>query len=140
MNASAACLRGSLLVRRTVLSISLTGNGTSFTDCCRLFATEACSELVPNLSALFPNVARCTEFTCSARRGHAMVEKRNLPVQHHYSRGGRFALSKHCSESTIPKLGSDTVVSVRKPVMVEMMFQQGSRQNCRIVMGAIMDK
>ncbi len=40
----------------------------------------------------------------------------------------------------IPQLRRDTVVSVCKPVMVEVMFQQGSRENSWIVMGAIMDK
>jgi hypothetical protein len=53
---------------------------------------------------------------------------------------GRFASSKHCSENTIPKLCRDTVVSVREPVVVEVMFQQGGRENCRIVMGAIVDE
>src|SRR4051794_35635239 len=48
--------------------------------------------------------------------------------------------SKHCSENTIPKTARDTVVSVRKLVMVEVMLQHGGRQNCGIVMGAIMDQ
>jgi hypothetical protein len=49
------------------------------------------------------------------------------------------AASKHRSENTIPKLCGDTVVSPRKLVVVEVMFQQGSRENCRIVMSAIVD-
>src|SRR6266404_4687298 len=172
MNASAACLRGSLLVRRAVLSISLTGASTSFASCCQWFATEACSELrrfiseccpmhrihlfgaprthcapiIPfraqfdpravarfSVSALFRALARWP--SKYLRQGG--ICQRNI---HHYSTGARLTSSKHCSEGTIPKLGSDTVVSIRKPVMVEVMFEQGGRQNCRIVMGAIMDK
>jgi hypothetical protein len=53
---------------------------------------------------------------------------------------GRFASSKHRSENTIPELGGDTEISVREPVMVEVMFQQRRRQNCRILMRAIVDK
>src|ERR1700730_14601530 len=48
--------------------------------------------------------------------------------------------SEHCSENTIPQPRGDTVVSGRKLVMVEVMLQQGSRDKCRIVMGAIVDK
>jgi hypothetical protein len=55
------------------------------------------------------------------------------------SRASRFVSSKHRSENTIPKLCGDTVVSPREPVMIEVMFQQGSWEDCRIVMGAIMD-
>ena len=51
----------------------------------------------------------------------------------------RFASSKHCSENAIPKLCSHAVVSVRKSVMDQVMFQQGSRENCWILMGAIVD-
>ncbi len=51
-----------------------------------------------------------------------------------------FASSKHRPENTIPELGGDTVVSVRKPMMVEVMFQQRSRQNRRVLMNAIVDK
>src|SRR3984893_17672138 len=54
MNASAACLRGSPLVRRTVLSISPTGTRTSFASCCQWFATEACSELRRFISEYCP--------------------------------------------------------------------------------------
>ena len=37
----------------------------------------------------------------------------------------RFALSKHCSEHPVPKkFVVDAVVSVRKPVMDEVIFQQ----------------
>lgn len=52
----------------------------------------------------------------------------------------RFASSKHRAENTIPKLCRHTVVAIRKPVMVTVMLQQGSRKNCGILMGAIMDK
>src|ERR1700737_3802708 len=30
-------------------------------------------KLVPNFAALFPNIARCTEFICSAGRGHIVL-------------------------------------------------------------------
>jgi hypothetical protein len=49
-------------------------------------------------------------------------------------------LSKHCSENTIPKSCGDTEISVRKPVMVEMMLQQGSREKRRFMMNAIVGK
>ena len=53
--------------------------------------------------------------------------------------GVRLASSKHRSENPIPHFCGHTVVSSRKLVMVEVMFQQGSREHCRIVMSAIVD-
>src|ERR1700738_4690721 len=69
MNASAACLRGSPLVRRAVLSISPTGTRTSFASCCQWFATEACSEL-PLYFRILPDapnsfVRRAADTLCS---------------------------------------------------------------------------
>jgi hypothetical protein len=52
----------------------------------------------------------------------------------------RLAAPKHRSENTVPKLCGDTVVSPRKLVIVEVMFQQGSWENCLIVMSAIVDR
>jgi hypothetical protein len=52
----------------------------------------------------------------------------------------RFASSTRCSENQVPQLCCDTIVAVRKPVMVEVMFQQGSRENRRMVMGAVVDE
>jgi hypothetical protein len=70
---------------------------------------------------LFPNVARSARFIYSARCGHIK------PRQHR-------------AENTIPKRCRHTVISIRKPVMVAVMLQQGSRENCGILMGAIMDE
>ena len=49
-------------------------------------------------------------------------------------------LSKHRSEGAIPHFRGDAVVPVRELVMVEVMFQQRSRQNRGIVMHAKMHK
>jgi hypothetical protein len=54
--------------------------------------------------------------------------------------GVRLASSKHRSEDTIPNFCGDTVASSRKLVMVEVMFQQGSWEDCRIMMSAIVDR
>src|ERR1700681_2124903 len=67
MNASAACLAGSSLPRRTILSIFLTGTRTGFTG---FVAGLLRPKLVPNLAAIFHNVARAVSFICSAHRGH----------------------------------------------------------------------
>jgi hypothetical protein len=52
----------------------------------------------------------------------------------------RLASSKHRSENTISNFCGDTVVSSRKLVMVEVVFQQGSSEDCPIMIGAIVDR
>jgi hypothetical protein len=80
---------------------------------------------------------------CSAHGGPVALQglqsARSIFTLHH-SMGVRLASSKHRSEQTIPRFRGDTVVSPRKLVMVEVMFQQGSWEDCRIIMGAIVHR
>src|ERR1700694_1715636 len=92
----------------------LPATGLDSSRCCRWFATEACSGLRPTC----PNVAR-------------------YALRAHCASAARFDSSKHRAENTIPKPRRDTVVAVRKPVVLEVMLQQRSRENCGILMGAI---
>jgi voltage-gated chloride channel len=76
-------------------------------------------------------VIRCASGNRQSRQGHR--QSRQIAFTRRTS-------SKRRSEKTIPNLRRDTVVSASKFVMVEVMLQQGSRKNCGIAVGAIMDK